>query len=188
MSSFSSDFQTLIKHLTSFVFSYELLISLRTECDGCVYIFPFQKVKEDPEVVKKRRERNKIAATKCRKRKRERIEKLQQVLLTLRVTSYDCLSLNQKNCLNCTDLSRRIFKPGSLSASDQKFACTRLSYFNRKLQHSTILSFSEGIPNHKFYHVYDRIPIVIYKQDRFLQGYSPSEVDIFTNSSKTKTR
>ena len=41
MSSFSSDFQTLIKHLTSFVFSYELLISLRTECDGCVYIFPF---------------------------------------------------------------------------------------------------------------------------------------------------
>ena len=27
--------------LTSFVFSYELLITLRTECDGCVYIFPF---------------------------------------------------------------------------------------------------------------------------------------------------
>ena len=120
MSSFSSDFQTLIKHLTSFVFSYELLISLRTECDGCVYIFPFQKVKEDPEVVKRRRERNKIAATKCRKRKRERIEKLQQVLLTLRVTSYDCLSLNQKNCLNCTDLSRRTFKPGSLSASERQ--------------------------------------------------------------------
>lgn len=39
---------------------------------------PKKKVKEDPEVVKKRRERNKIAATKCRKRKRERIEKLQQ--------------------------------------------------------------------------------------------------------------
>ncbi|KAL9979368.1 hypothetical protein ACROYT_G017022 [Oculina patagonica] len=40
---------------------------------------PKPKIKEeDPEVIMKRRERNKIAATKCRKLKRERIEKLEK--------------------------------------------------------------------------------------------------------------
>lgn len=41
---------------------------------------------EDPEVIKKRRERNKIAATKCRKRKRERIEKLEKKTKNLEET------------------------------------------------------------------------------------------------------
>lgn len=39
---------------------------------------PPRMKEEDPEVIKKRRERNKIAATKCRKRKRERIEILEK--------------------------------------------------------------------------------------------------------------
>lgn len=40
---------------------------------------PKPKLKdEDPETIKKRRERNKIAAMKCRKRKRERIMKLEK--------------------------------------------------------------------------------------------------------------
>lgn len=39
---------------------------------------PRIKEEEDPEVLRKRRERNKVAATKCRKRKRERIEKLEK--------------------------------------------------------------------------------------------------------------
>lgn len=40
---------------------------------------PKPRIKEeDPEVIKKRRERNKIAAMKCRKLKRERIEKLEK--------------------------------------------------------------------------------------------------------------
>lgn len=40
---------------------------------------PKPRIKEeDPEVIKKRRERNKIAAMKCRRLKRERIEKLEK--------------------------------------------------------------------------------------------------------------
>jgi len=46
---------------------------------------PKPKVKEEnPEVLKKRRERNKIAATKCRRRKRERIEKLEKRINEIR--------------------------------------------------------------------------------------------------------
>ena len=48
-----------------------------------------QRIKEeDPEVIKKRRERNKIAAMKCRRLKRERIEKLEKVHLPLLRLAY----------------------------------------------------------------------------------------------------
>ena len=51
--------------------------------------FP-QKVKEeDPESIARRREKNKIAATKCRKNKKMRIAKLEKVTVT--ITTFKCL-------------------------------------------------------------------------------------------------
>lgn len=43
------------------------------------FLFSQTPKQEDPATIKKRRERNKIAAMKCRRRKRERIMKLQKV-------------------------------------------------------------------------------------------------------------